>query len=88
MTLTELVEELADRTGAEHEIAWGFVRSFVDLMVEYLDQGHDVKVRDLGTFKWVDVPAKKMPGQEETPAGKKLKFTPADRFKRRRPEDV
>lgn len=85
MTITELVEELADRVGAEHEITWGFVRSFLDLVVERLDEGHEVKIRDLGTFKWLYVPPKKMPGSG-TPltGGYKLRFVPSRKFRSRR----
>lgn len=87
MTLTELVEELARRTGAEHEVAWGFSKSLIDLIVERLDQGHEVKIRELGTFKWVDVPSKTMPGGKRVQAGRKLRFMPADRFRTRRVDD-
>jgi nucleoid DNA-binding protein len=89
MNQTELVEELADRIGAEHDITWGFVRSFLELLIERLDQGHEVKIRELGTFKWVDVPGAIVPAggaEKYHPPGRKLKFLPAKKFKTRRSE--
>jgi len=93
MTITELVEMVAERTGAEPAVVHGFFQSFVDAMVERLDAGDEVKVRGLGTFRWVDVPGKKLPlhkrkglGVTHLPGGRKVKFFPAKQFRSRRTE--
>ena len=100
MTLSEIVELVAEEIGAERHVVWGFVRSFMDTLVNELDRGNDVKVRQLGTFKWIEVPPLKIPtgiinyrshGDNEgehkylvVPAGRKLKFSPAKKFRTRR----
>jgi len=90
MTLTEIVEIVAEEIGAEPQLVWGFVRSFIDAITKELDQGSDVKVRGLGTFLWVDVPERvvpepgKMLSSTVAPAGKKLKFIPSKKFQHRR----
>lgn len=84
MTLTEIIEILSERTGAEPRIVWGFAQSLVDIMIERLDRGEEVKVRGLGTFHWADVPGREMPDGSWAESGRKLKFTPSKRFKHRR----
>ena len=89
MTLSEIVELVAEEIGAERHLVWGFVRSFMDTLVEELDRGNEVKVRRLGTFKWVDVPPKYIPlalgrSMKVAPVGRKLKFYPAKKFRTRR----
>ena len=84
MTLSEIVELVAEEIGAERHVVWGFVRSFMDTLVSELDQGNEVKVQRLGTFRWVDVPEKKMPRGIYAPEGQKLRFFPAKKFKQRR----
>ena len=89
MTLSELVEMVSDRVGAESHCTWGFVREFIDVMIERLNVGDEVKIRGLGTFKWVDVPGKKAPfGSNDLVIrpGRKLRFIPATQFKFRRTE--
>ena len=93
MTITELMEKVAERTGSDSVVAHGFVQSFLDIIIERLDAGDEVKIRGLGTFQWVDVPSKTMPATygigelanfKEVPGGRKLKFFPAKQFKSRR----
>jgi len=95
MTLSEIVEIVAEETGAPRDVVWGFVRSFMDALVDEIDRGNEVKVQGLGTFKWVDVPGKKLPSWKlkhighivyATPPGKKLKFLPSKKFRTRRVE--
>ena len=86
MTLTELVEITADLIGAESNLTLGFVQTFIDVMIERLDKGDEVKIRGLGTFKWVDVPGKKAVGSNDLVIrpGRKLRFIPAKQFRFRR----
>lgn len=93
MTITELIEIVAERTGAEPAVVHGFFQSFADVMIERLDAGDEVKIRGLGTFRWVDVPGKKLPvykrkamGITHLPGGRKLKFIPSKQFRSRRTE--
>jgi len=83
MTVTEIVELVSKKIGAESSLVWGFFQSFVETISEELDRGNEVKIRGLGTFRWVDVPATKTPGQN-IPPGKKLKFFPGKKFRYRR----
>jgi nucleoid DNA-binding protein len=68
----------------EPQIAWGFAQSIVDIMIERLDRGEEIKVRGLGTFCWTDVPERRMPNGRDAPGGRKLKFKPSKRFRHRR----
>lgn len=90
MTTTELVRELSYLIGADPTVTWEFVDSFIKLVVGRLDEGHEIKIRGLGTFTWVDVPGKLMPrgilDEMYVPPGRKLKFVPATKFKPRRTE--
>jgi len=88
MTLTELVEITADLIGAESKLTLGFVQTFIEVMIERLDAGDEVKIRSLGTFKWVGVPGKKAVGSNDLviPPGRKLRFIPAKQFRTRRTE--
>ena len=95
MTITELVDLVADRTGAEPQVVHGFFQSFVDVVVERLDAGDEVKIRGLGSFRWVDVPGKKLPLHKRRamkmthlPGGRKVKFFPAKQFRSRRTEEM
>ena len=95
MTITELIELVSDRTGAERTVVHGFFQSFVDIMVERIDAGDEVKIRGLGTFRWVDVPGVKLPrpkrkamGITHLPGGRKLRFFPAKQFRTRRTEEM
>lgn len=100
MTHTELIEQVADAVGSTYEEAHGFIQSFIDIVISQLDAGDEVKIRGLGTFKWVKVKGKKLPvgtyfgphGDDEgvtrnlvIPAGKKLRFIPATKLRTRRP---
>lgn len=84
MTLTEIVELVAERTGVEPRVAWGFIQSFIEVAVEEIDKGHDVKIRGLGSFRWIDVSPQKLPFRSTIPSGRKLKFKPATKFRHRR----
>ena len=95
MTITELIELVSDRTGAERTVVHGFFQSFVDIMVERIDAGDEVKIRGLGPFRWVDVPGVKLPrpkrkaiGITHLPGGRKLRFFPAKQFRTRRTEEM
>jgi nucleoid DNA-binding protein len=97
MTQTEIIEMLAEGVGSSIEEAHGFVSTFIDIVISRLDAGDEVKIRGLGTFKWVDAAAKRVParavhhdgstehGVAYVPAGKKLKFIPATKLRKRRP---
>jgi len=94
MTITELTEIVADRIGAETDLVHGFFQSFVDVIIERLEAGDEVKIRGLGSFRWVDVREMKVPAGKNMPksellhypVGKKVKFFPAKQFKSRRNE--
>ena len=92
MTHTELIEQVADAVGSSYVEAHGFIQSFIDIVISQLDAGDEVKIRGLGTFKWMEVKGKKIPrhkrrafaGALHLPGGKKLRFIPAVKFKTRR----
>lgn len=64
----------------------GFAHLVIHEIVLALDRGEAVKVRGLGTFEWRLIRGKPAYGfcQEPTPDGYRLKFKPAERFRRRR----
>ena len=84
MTITEIAELISRRTGAEFQLTWGFAQSFIETIVECLDRGHEVKIRGLGTFHWVDIKQQTLPFGRKVPAGRKLKFKAAKQFYSRR----
>lgn len=84
MTLTEIVELAAKQVGSDPKLFWGFADALICSVIGQLEQGVDVKIRGLGTFTWVNVPAKELPGGHFSAAGKKLKFKPSKRLQRRR----
>jgi nucleoid DNA-binding protein len=53
MTLTELAEAIADKTGFSREETWAICDELVSLMARRLKAGDTIKVRGLGTFSWV-----------------------------------
>jgi nucleoid DNA-binding protein len=93
VTHTELIEQVADAVGSTYEEAHGFIQSFIDIVINRLDAGDEVKIRGLGTFKWMKVKGKKIPrhkrrafnGALHLPGGKKLRFIPAVKLRTRRP---
>ena len=55
ITLTNIAEELAVRSGLDKETADSFVRAFVATIEKGLDADHLVKIKGLGTFKLMDM---------------------------------
>lgn len=92
MTHTEVIEQLADIVGSSYVEAHGFAQTFIDIVISHLDSGDEVKIRGLGTFKWVEAKGRKIPVADEEgrtallkiPSGKKLKFIPATKLRTRR----
>jgi nucleoid DNA-binding protein len=89
MTITEIAEIVARRTGSHRELVWGYTQELIETIVKVLDSGEEVRIRGLGTLRWVWVPGKKFPiskkeAGKEIPDGMKLKFFPAWKFKTRR----
>jgi nucleoid DNA-binding protein len=88
MNITEIVEKVAEKQGSPSDLAWGFVQDTIKAIAEVLDQGEEVRVRGLGTFRWERVaerpPIRSPHGTNKQPAGWKLKFTPAYKLRSRR----
>lgn len=88
MTLTEVVELVAEDVGAPQDLAWGFVDETIMKIVELLDRGEEVKIRGLGTFRWKPIRAQRVARPDgstlDCPAGWKLRVDLAGRFKNRR----
>jgi nucleoid DNA-binding protein len=84
MTLTEIVEKVAEQLGAPPEVAWGFVDETIKAIIDNLEAGKDVKIRGLGRLYWATVQRRNVPIGGTAPSGVKLKFAPAARFRTRR----
>lgn len=90
MTLNEIIKRIALRQEVPVELVRGFVLEAFDEIVDELDRGGAVKIRGLGSLEWKEVPPitlPQLPGQSTSqvlPKGKKLRFMPAGRFKKRR----
>lgn len=99
MTHTEIIAMVANAVGSTYEEAHGFAQTFIDIVISRLDAGDEVKIRGLGTFKWMEVKSKKIPfgvdygphGDDEgrtmyinLPQGRKLRFIPATKLRTRR----
>ena len=87
MTLTEIAQLVAERQGSPPQLAWGFARDTIDVIIDVLNSGDEVKISGLGTFKWV----KQGGGVLNHPdrkrvygPGWKLKFTPSYKLRKRR----
>lgn len=55
ITLTNIAEELAIRSGLDKEAADSFVRAFINTVERGLETDHLVKVKGLGTFKLMEM---------------------------------
>jgi len=84
MTLTEIVERIAERLGSPPDLAWGFVDETIKEVIDVLESGEKVKIRGLGTLFWAPVKGRDVPWGVPMPEGVKLKFAPAARFRSRR----
>lgn len=86
ITLTDIAKRVSDKTGSGMNLAEGFAHLIVHEIVLALDRGESVKVRELGTFEWKLIRGKPGYGfyQKPTPTGCRLKFRPAERFRKRR----
>ena len=78
MTLSEIAERVARRVGAPPDLAWGFLREASKIIVEVLDQGGEVKIRGLGTLRWVPVVGQKV---YDLPTGKTILVEPGSKLK-------
>ena len=83
MTHKEIIKMVAESVGSSYVLAEGLIQTFIDIVNSRIDAEDEIKIRSIGTFKWVAVQPKKMPNAQ-LPAGKKLKFTPATQFRTRR----
>jgi len=89
MNTLEIAKRLADQSFLKKDDAEGIIKNVVELLIEILDDGGEIKLRGLGTLRWVEVsksvPIRSPQGVHQQPKGRKLKFIPAKRFKNRRP---
>lgn len=85
-TLNKVARDLAVDAGVSITVARFLVQHTFASLSRYLEQGRGAKIRGLGTFKWVEVREMSTSGAtvSRTPAGKKLKFIPAYRLRKRR----
>ncbi len=79
---TQLIQMLADKTGATKKDAAMWLESFVEMMTGLLKQGEKINITGMGIFKVADRKARegRNPRTGETiqiPASKKLRFTPS-----------
>ena len=81
ITFPELVNAIAESTGYSKHLSEEFLKELFALITNSLASGENVKIKKLGTFKVVDVEARKSvkvgTGEEiEIPGHKKVTFTP------------
>jgi len=87
MTLGQIIKDIARRHGVPAALAGGFVHEAIEELAQVIDLGGEVKVRGLGTFRWQRARARVGTGAlkgSKTPAGWKLRFLPARRYRGRR----
>lgn len=79
---TQLIQMLADKTGATKKDAVMWLESFVEMMTGLLRKGEKINITGMGIFKVADRKARegRNPRTGEAihiPASKKLRFTPS-----------
>lgn len=79
-TLSELVGRVCVAKGAPRHIVWPVIEEFIDQIVDSLDEGQDVKLRRLGTLRWISYSGRSAGGVVYA-AGKRLKLVPAIRIR-------
>ena len=81
ITFPELVNAISESTGYSKHLSEEFLKELFSLIANTLASGENVKIKKLGTFKVVEVDARKSvkvgTGEEiEIPGHKKVSFTP------------
>ncbi|MEE1366239.1 MAG: HU family DNA-binding protein [Muribaculaceae bacterium] len=81
ITFPELVNAISESTGYSKHLSEEFLKELFSLITNTLASGENVKIKKLGTFKVVEVDARKSvkvgTGEEiEIPGHKKVSFTP------------
>ena len=81
ITFPELVNAISESTGYSKHLSEEFLKELFSLIANSLASGENVKIKKLGTFKVVEVDARKSvkvgTGEEiEIPGHKKVSFTP------------
>ena len=81
ITFPELVSAISESTGFSKYISEEFLKELFALVASKLVEGENVKIKKLGTFKVIDVDARKSvkvgTGEEiEIPEHRKISFTP------------
>ena len=87
MTLEQIIKDIARRHGVPTALVGGFVHAAIEGLAQALDLGSTVKVRGLGTFRWQKAKERAGSGAlkgSRIPAGWRLCFHPAKRFRSRR----
>lgn len=78
MTNTELVKAVADQTGLPQKKVFEVLQAVKDEIVTTLDEGGDVRISGLGTFKCKETKERKvnvpLTGEVVIPAGSKPSF--------------
>lgn len=81
ITFPELVENIAELTNSSKRVSELFLKELFGIIKEQLEQGENVKVKNLGVFKVTDIASRKSininTGEEiEIPAHRKVSFNP------------
>lgn len=82
ITFPVLVNLLADKTGKSKKVCEDFLREFFSTVADTLSAGENVKIKSIGTFKIVEVEARKSvnvnTGEDiEIPGHRKIAFIPS-----------
>lgn len=77
----ELVDTIAELTNTSKRVSELFLKELFGVIKERLEQGETVKIKNLGTFKVVDIASRKSvnvnTGEDmEIPAHRRVSFTP------------
>lgn len=81
ITFPELVDTIAELTNTSKRVSELFLKELFGIIKERLEQGENVKIKNLGTFKVVEIASRKSvnvnSGEEmEIPAHRRVSFTP------------
>ena len=82
VTAADILSSVAKETGASKELLRQTAVVIFDALASSLSQGNDVKIRGLGSFRWVQQRGRST-GPVQYPDGYKLKFFPSRRIKRK-----
>lgn len=76
VTKTDLIDKICKGTTVSRSLLRALTTLLFEQIAEEINAGNDVKIRGLGSFRWVDTEGRSK-GAVVYPPGKKLRFVPS-----------